>query len=237
MSAATSSHSASSYFARVVTSTAGAKVVMAISGLLFYGWLILHLLGNLTIFAGAETMNAYAHFLAGNAELLWAQRIGWFVVLVVHILSGLRLARMNRAARPERYAGPRKWRQASLASRSMAVSGIVVVAFVIFHLLHFTGGVVLPQFFPPAPAAGVPADVHSMVTQSFRLWWVVLIYVIGLSLLGLHLSHGVWSATQTMGLNGRKWTPFAKVLGLVLGLGLVLAFILIPIATLAGLAG
>ena len=235
MASATLPNTAGAYLQRAATSSLGAKVVMAASGLLFYGWLTLHLLGNLAIFAGAETMNSYAHALQSRPALLWGQRAGLFVVAVTHIVSGIRLARLNRAARPQPYASARRWRQASLASRTMLLSGLVALAFIVFHLLHFTGGLILPEFYAKVPAdPTLVPDVFSMVKQSFAVPWVAILYVAAVITIGLHLSHAVWSATQTLGLNGPRWSPFAKAAGLVLGVGLAAAFCTIPLAGLLG---
>lgn len=226
--------SAGSYVARVFTSSLGAKVVMAVTGLLFYGWLVLHLLGNLAVFAGPDTENKYAHFLKSTPELLWGQRVGLLVVVVLHIFSGLRLAALNRRARPQPYQSPRRWRAASFASRSMAVTGVLALAFIAFHLVHFT---IAPEQYAglhEVPNTHVD-DVYAMVTSNLGQAKFALIYIVGLALIGLHLSHGVWSATQSLGLNGKKWTPFMKVLGLVLGVGLAALFILIPVAAWAGI--
>lgn len=224
-------------FTRAVTSSLGAKVVMAVTGALMFLWLIAHLAGNLAIFGGAETMNAYAHFLKSTPEILWPMRIGLLVVFGLHVWSGVRLASLNRKARPQAYAF-RRWRKATFAGRTMILSGVVALAFIVFHLLHFTGGVILPEFFanPPADPVQTPADVYGMVVKSFKLPWVVAIYVIGVGLVGLHLSHGVWSATQSLGLNGRKFTPFMSRAGQLLGWGLAALFLLIPIAVLATFA-
>jgi succinate dehydrogenase / fumarate reductase cytochrome b subunit len=235
MQAITTSNSAGSYVRRTLTSTFGAKVLMGVTGLLFYGWLILHLAGNLAVFAGRETENAYAHFLKATPELLWGQRVGLFIVVVLHIVSGLRLAAINRRARPQPYASPRRWRAASFASRSMAITGLLALAFIVFHLLHFTGGIILPQYYAATPTDPAKvADVYGMVVTSFQVPWVAILYLVGMVLIGLHLSHGVWSATQSLGLNGRRWTPFMKALGLVLGIAVPALFALIPLASLFG---
>lgn len=235
MSAATTPMTAGAYVRRAATSSLGAKVVMAASGLLFYGWLILHMMGNLALFAGRETENKYAHFLHSTPELLWAQRIGLFLVVVAHVVTGIRLALLNRAARPQPYASPRSWRQATLASRTMALTGLVVLAFVIFHLLHFTGGVVFPRNFAQPYGPEGMLDVYGMVARSFAVPGIALIYVVAMGVIGFHLSHAVWSATQTLGLTGPKWTPFARLAGLVLGVGVATVFCLIPLAGLFGI--
>lgn len=224
---------------RVLTTSLGAKLVMAVTGVIVYGWLILHLLGNLTVFGGQELMNQYAFFLQNNAELLWLQRIVLIAALLAHIVSGIRLASINRAARPEPYA-TRKWRAATVASRYMLQSGLVVLGFIVFHILHFTTRNIFSEDAsrPFVTDAGVEQfDVFSMVVHGFSHWWVVLIYLVGVGLLGMHLSHGVWSMLQTLGLNGKKFTPFAYRAGFVLGVGLVVLFLTIPLAVFLGIVG
>lgn len=224
---------------RVVTTSLGAKLVMAVTGVIVYGWLILHLLGNLTVFGGQELMNAYAFLLQGNAELLWAQRVVLITALLIHIVSGIRLASLNRRARPQPYA-MRQWRAASFASRYMFQSGLVVLAFIVFHILHFTTRSIFSEDASRSYTSnsGVEQfDVYSMVQFGFSHAWVVVIYLIGVGLLGLHLSHGVWSMLQTLGLNGKKFTPFALRAGFVLGVGLVVLFLTIPLAVFLGIVG
>jgi succinate dehydrogenase / fumarate reductase cytochrome b subunit len=219
-----------------VLSSLGAKVVMAVTGLLMFGWLVLHLLGNLAIFAGAESMNAYAHFLKSKPELLWPMRAALLAIAPLHIWAGLRLAYLARLARPEAYAA-RRWRKATRAARAMRITGLVALAFIVFHLLHFTGGVILGEFFPKAPADPIEhANVYAMVVNSFKIPWVVGVYVVGVGLVGLHLSHGIWSATQSLGLNGRKFTPFMTRASSLLAWGLIGLFLLIPIAVLVSFA-
>lgn len=229
-------HGLSGFVMRALSSSLGAKVIMAATGLLFYGWLITHLLGNLGVFAGHVTENSYANFLKANAEILWAQRIFSIVIFPIHLLSGIRLAVLNRAARPTPYASPRTWRQASLASRTMFVSGLIVLGFFLFHIAHFTLGLIPGTFWAGNnvdPLSQQP-DVYGMVMSAFHTPWIVAIYLIGVTLVGFHLSHGLWSGIQSLGLNGRKWTPFAQKLGLVMAIAIALGFALIPLTIASG---
>jgi succinate dehydrogenase / fumarate reductase cytochrome b subunit len=229
------------YLQAALRSSLGAKLVMAVTGLIFYVWLILHLLGNLSVFAGAETMNAYAHFLQSKPELLWASRIGLLGVVLAHVFTGISLSTKNKAARPTAYQSPRNWRQASLASRTMLVSGLVALTFLLVHLLHFTGGVLQPDSFAKTHTTLVDgeqvADVYAMVKAAFETPGYALFYVFSVGMIGFHLSHAVWSATHTLGFTGPRWTPFAKKLGWALGVGVAALFCLIPIAGLAGFLG
>ncbi len=233
--AATPTPSAGGHVWRFLTSSLGAKVTMALTGLGFYAWLCLHMIGNLEIFHGAHFFNGYAHFLHSNEAkpLLWGSRVYLVVVVGLHILSGVRLWWLNRQARAVGYR-VRRWRAASLASRTMIWTGVAVAVFVFFHLAHFTWG-----WFGGAPAiAGCvpPADckdAYAMVHQAFTNGWVAAGYIVAMGLIGFHLWHAVWSALQTLGLNGPKWTPFAKKLGLALGVLLAVGFVLVPVGVLA----
>lgn len=224
-----------SVFGRVAQSSIGAKWVMAVTGTLFVLWLILHLVGNLQVFKGAEVYNGYAAFLANEPVLLWGQRGLLLIVVVLHVAAGLRLAYLNRQARPERYAAGYRYRRATWITRTMMYTGLLLLAFILFHLAHFTFGWVFPSEFKQLSAAGIP-DVHRMMTTSFQNGGIVAIYVFGMALLALHLSHGIWSAVQTYGLNGKRWTPFALNLGRVLAIVIALAFAAMPIAILAGMS-
>lgn len=232
MAAATTPNSAGSYLGRALSSALGAKVLMAVSGLLFYGWLVLHLLGNISIFAGSAVMNEYAHLLASKPALLWGQRIGLLAVVLTHVVTAIKLSAKNRAARPQPYASPRRWRQASLASRTMLVSGLVVLAFLVMHLLHFTVRAFESAALPTA--AGLP-DVAGMVIHAFSNPAIAIGYVVSVGFIGFHLSHAVWSASQTLGFTGPRVRPATTALGLVMGVGLAALFCLIPLAGLAGL--
>lgn len=222
------------FLGRAATSSLGAKLVMAVSGLLFLAWLGLHLVGNLALFGGPDTMNKYAALLAGNPPILWGQRIGLFLVAAAHIASGLRLAHLNKRARPEPYASPRRWRKASLASRTMAASGLVVLTFLVFHLGHFTLGLFYSGFAHFQDPAG-RHDVYRMVISGFQIPWVAAFYALSVGLVGFHVSHGFWSAFQSLGLWGKKWTPLASKLSLFIAVVMAAAFMSLPLSVLFGL--
>lgn len=216
-----------------VRSSIGAKWVMAITGVLFLLWLIGHLVGNLQVFAGAQILNDYAAFLRANPSLLWFVRIGLIVVVVLHVAAGIRLAQLNRRARPERYHGYR-FRKASWGSRSMIWTGLFILAFVIFHLAHFTWGAIFPSYFELVDEKG-QHDVFGMLVRGFSHPWVAVLYMAATVGVGLHLSHAIWSSMQTMGLNGRRWTPIALRGGRWLGILIALGFFIIPLAVLFGI--
>jgi len=215
-------------------SSVGAKWMMGITGALFVGWLLLHLAGNLQVFAGAEKLNGYAALLSGEPMLLWGQRLFLLVVVFLHVAAGLRLAYLNRQARQDRYQAGYRFRRAGLASRLMPYTGVVLLAFILFHLAHFTFGWVPPVDKALMDGSGNP-DVYTMMVSSFVLPGLVVIYVVGMALLALHLSHGLWSMVQTFGLNGERWTPFALQAGKLLAVLIALAFAAMPLAILAGM--
>jgi succinate dehydrogenase / fumarate reductase, cytochrome b subunit len=204
----------------------GKKVVMAITGLILFGFVIGHMLGNLQVFMGANQMNAYAAMLKANATLLWGVRIVLLVAVILHIVAAVQLTRLSQRSRPEGYHY-KDVIQADYAARTMRWSGPIIAVFVIYHLLHFTTGSVHPQF-----------DVHDVyhnVISGFRVWPVSLFYIIAMVALAFHLWHGVWSLFQTLGLINPKSNKIIHRLAAIATLALVTGFISIPMAVLAGL--
>lgn len=179
----------------------GKKYAMAISGLVLMGYVLLHMVGNLKIYFGAESLNEYAEWLREIGEpalprewLLWGLRIVLLVAVVVHIYAAYALTRMNQRARPVKYASKRDYVAADFASRTMRWTGIIVVLFVIWHLLDLTWGTANPDF--------VSGDVYHNVIASFERIPVAIAYVIANLALGVHLYHGAWSLFQSMGWYG-----------------------------------
>lgn len=212
----------------------GGKVVMSVTGLLLTGFLVGHMAGNLLVFRGQDAINAYAAFLKSQPGLLWSVRLGLLATFAIHITTGVRLARANRAARPERYVREGTV-QASLASRSMIWTGLVVAAFVVFHLLHFTVGAVQPKAHALADATG-RHDVYSMVVLGFRNWPIALSYVVAVVLLGLHLSHGLHSLAQSLGLRHARLTPALEKAAPILSAVLIVGFLSVPLSVLLRIA-
>ncbi len=189
----------------------GSKYVMALTGLVLILFVLAHMAGNLLIFRGREALNSYAHMLETSGGLLWTARAILLLVFVLHILFGLRLTRQNMAARPVRYVCEDTV-QASWASRHMLLTGLVILAFVIYHLLHFTLGVTDPRDFKyalPADPKGYH-DVAGMVVGGFAQAPVTAAYVIAQIFLGLHLWHGAGSWFQSLGLNRPKYAPLLR---------------------------
>ncbi len=204
----------------------GKKVVMAITGLILFGFVIGHMLGNLQVFMGANQMNAYAAMLKANATLLWGVRIVLLGAVILHIVAAVQLTRMSQRSRPEGYHY-KDVIQADYAARTMRWSGPIIAVFVIYHLLHFTTGSVHPRF-----------DVHDVyrnVISGFRIWPVSLFYIIAMVALAFHLWHGVWSMFQTLGLINPKSDKIIHRFAAIATLALVIGFISIPMAVLTGL--
>lgn len=210
---------------RFYQTTIGKKIVMAVTGVMLFGFVVSHLLGNLQFYLGRETMNHYAVTLRSMPGLLWPARAGLLLAVILHITASIQLAALKNAARPIGYV-KKTAVQASLASRTMMWSGPIVLAFLIFHLLHLTWGTVHPDF----------QDVHPYENMviGFRVIPVAIFYVVAVSMLGLHLYHGVWSMFQTIGVNHPRYTPLLKKFSAYASILLVLGFISIPIAVATG---
>jgi succinate dehydrogenase / fumarate reductase, cytochrome b subunit len=206
-------------------STIGKKIIMALTGLILVAFVIVHMLGNLLIFAGPERLNAYSHFLHASGELLWLVRIVLLLAVVLHIDAAVQLTRRSLAARPVAY-DEREPQVSTLAARTIRWGGALLLVFVVFHLLHFTTGTLLPVFHP--------GDVFTNVVTGFRVWPVAVFYVIAMGALGLHLYHGAWSSIHTLGLTRPSRHPLRRPIATVLAIVVAAGFALVPIAVLAG---
>ena len=213
------------------TST-GKKFLMAVSGLALFGFIVAHLLGNLQIFLGPEALNRYSAFLKGLGELLWIARIGLLVMVAIHIWTAISLTLENRAARPIGYA-QKDYIEASYASRTMHWSGIIVLAYIIYHLMHFTFLKVHTQYSGFLDDKG-RHDVYRMVVMSFQQPAIAITYVIANFLLATHLSHGIYSMFQSLGLGGQEVRPKLKLASNVIGYGIFLGYASIPLGILLG---
>ena len=209
-------------------STNGKKVVMAVTGAMMFLFLIGHLLGNLLVFAGQAKINAYAQFLHFDDGLLWIVRSILILAVVLHIVATIQLALRNKRARPIGYSR-KEAINSSYASRTMYWSGPIVLAFIIFHLLQFTAGTIHPE------ATFIAGDVYHNLVTGFRVWWVSAWYIFAITLLGLHLRHGLWSMLQSVGLSHslRRERAFKRT-ALLIAILIVLGYISIPISILLG---
>lgn len=209
-------------------STLGKKVVMAVTGLVLLGFLMGHVAGNLLVFAGEKKLDDYAHFLKANLGLLWGTRLVMLACVSAHICTATQLWLTNRRARPIPY-GETDVLQMGLGARTMLITGPVIAAFVIYHLLHFTLGTV-----HPSQPGFDPATVFANVVTGFNVGWTAIVYVVVMILIGLHLVHGIWSMFQTAGVSHPVYTPLLRRVALAVSTVLALAFISIPVAILAG---
>src|SRR5688572_23926724 len=184
----------------IFQSSLGKKYVMAVSGLLLFLFVIAHMLGNLQIFLGREFINSYAHFLKSSPELLWPGRIGLLVLAILHVITAIQLARENSKARPVGYDSGKVY-GASFASQAVLFSGLIVLAFIVYHLLHFTIGVIQTDAltYTEIYKGETRHDVYKMMVEGFSNPWISMIYLICMGLLCLHLSHGVSSMFQSLG--------------------------------------
>jgi len=218
-------------------SSLGRKYIMAISGAALFLFVIGHLLGNLQVFLGREQINAYGNFLHTTPEILWPARLGLLAMVALHIWSAVTLSAENKAARPMPYAN---WNPtvASYASRTMLMSGLIIGAFVIYHLLHFTVQAKSINFtgqdFLSFHDARGRHDVYRMLITGFSYPIVSGFYVLALGLLCLHLGHGLSAMFQSVGWKNEVYGPwidrFAKTAAWLIFLG----YISIPLAVLLG---
>ena len=210
------------------SSTTGKKAVMAVTGAILFVFVLVHMLGNLQVFEGPERLNAYGHFLRAVPELLWGARAFLLISVVLHIWASVQLAVRKTAARPVAYS-KRDNVASSYASRTMYWSGPILLAFIIFHLLHLTAGAIHPG------SDFVEGDVYHNVVAGFQVWWVSAWYIFSMILLGLHIRHGAWSMFQSLGINHPRHTPILKQLALIFAVIIVAGYISIPLSILLGL--
>jgi succinate dehydrogenase / fumarate reductase cytochrome b subunit len=213
-------------------SSTGQKFLMAVSGLALLAFVIAHLLGNLQIFLGPDALNRYSAFLKSTGELLWMARIGLLAMVAIHIWTAVALTLENRAARPIPYAR-KDYIEASYASRTMHISGLIVLAYILYHLLHFTFGRVHPELTHFLDSQGRP-DVYRMVVASFQQPAIAVIYMLANFLLGTHLGHGIYSGLQSLGFMTETIRPKVRILSVLIGYGIFVGYAAIPLAVLLG---
>jgi succinate dehydrogenase / fumarate reductase, cytochrome b subunit len=217
---------------RILNSSVGRKILMSITGQLLIVFILIHLVGNSTIFFGPNGINAYAEHLHSLPPLVWAFRAFMLAAVAVHILYGVTLTLENKAANPGAYAVKRQLK-ASFASENMIWTGLLIACFIIYHLVQFTVHGT-PDVVVGLDTANRP-DVFRMVVTSFGNALISLVYMAAMVMLFLHLSHGIPSFLQTMGWNNEKTIPVFGTGGKVVSAVLMLAYISIPAAILVGL--
>lgn len=206
----------------------GKKAVMAVTGVILFGYLVAHLLGNLQIYTGnPEAINNWAALLHSRPALLWAARFILLLSVVLHIVASYQLWALKRAARPERYY-KKDDVPTAYAARTMLWSGPIIAAFVIFHVLHLTTGSV--------PGLEVrELQPYYNVISGFQHPWVSIFYIVAMALLGMHLYHGLWSMFQSLGIAHPRYTPAFKRFAAIFALFISLGNISIPVAVMTGI--
>ncbi|MGB0678962.1 MAG: succinate dehydrogenase cytochrome b subunit [Polyangiales bacterium] len=214
---------------RVLTltgSTVGKKVVMALTGVVLFGFVLAHLLGNLQLYMGPEAINKYAAFLHANPGLLWGARLVLLASVGLHIATAISLAGQNADARPSRYRA-QQYNAATYASRTMYWSGPILLFFIVYHLAHLT--------FGQTPGYSFDRDnVYNNVVLGFQIWWIALVYIVGNIALGLHLRHGVWSLLQSLGVSHPRYDAWRERAAALFALFITLGNISFPVAVMSG---
>ena len=213
--------------AGLFSSSLGKKYLMALTGLFLCSFLVIHFLGNITLYTNPVQFNEYTRFMSSN-PIIRVMEIVLVAGFLTHIIDAIMLTRANKKAQPVKYAMDKK--QSSWYSRNMGLTGSVILAFLVLHLQSFWYGY---KFGSPAYAtdsAGLPIkDMYTMVIEAFGEFWYSGLYVIAVTLLGIHLNHGFQSAFQSVGLRHKKYTPTIKMLGTAFSILISLGFISFPI--------
>lgn len=233
-------------------SSIGRKIIMAVTGVVLVGFVVGHLVGNLQVFSHPDKVNGYAEFLHQLGPLLWVARLVLIASVGLHIWAAVSLSLENLSARGSEPYGVKRTLRATLASRTMRWTGLVVLAFLLYHLAHFTLGATqtatykasLPAYvlqadyrvagFLAVPAGTKVADVHSMVILGFQNGVVSLFYIVAVGLLSLHLLHGIDSLFQTLGLRSARWSSLLRRFAVLFCALYFLGNLAIPGAVLAG---
>jgi succinate dehydrogenase / fumarate reductase, cytochrome b subunit len=212
--------------ARFWDSANGKKAVMAVTGAMMFGFVLLHMAGNLQIFEGPDQFNKYAQLLRTLPEALWAARLALLAAVAAHTVAAIQLALRNRRARPVAYS-KKEAIASTYASRTMYWSGPIVLAFVIYHLLHFTFGITgVPEF--------IEGDVYHNVVNGFQNPIIAAWYVLAMLLLCLHLHHGISSMFQSLGISHPRYTPWFKKAAALLAIVIFVGFISVPLSVVLG---
>jgi succinate dehydrogenase / fumarate reductase cytochrome b subunit len=212
---------------RLFRSSIGLKLITAATGVILSLFVLGHMLGNLQIFQGKEAIDAYARFLRVEPALLWTVRLGLLAAVALHIWAYLALTRQNQKAQPGTGYRVRHYKESSYASRSMRLTGPLLLAFIIYHILHMTTGTVHSSFHEGA--------VYQNLIGAFQSVPVAVIYLLSMAMLALHLWHGVWSVFQTLGFSQPRYLSLGRRVATVFTIVVVLGFSAVPLAILAGL--
>ena len=219
-------------------SSLGKKYLMALSGIVLVGFVFVHMAGNLQILMGQEKINAYAHALQSlPLPILWGSRLFLLLSVVVHAVTAYQLVKENRAARPNRN-DIEKTQRAGIASLKMGLTGSILLAFIVFHLLHFTIRTIYPEYSEMMTTVGSPDayeihDVYSMVLAGFQHTWISVFYVVAMFLLCGHLAHGVSSAFQSLGIRSENWRVKLELAAKAYAWVIFVGFSIVPLLVLA----
>jgi len=223
------------WFGNFYRSAIGKKAVMAVTGVILFGWIFAHMAGNLKLFLGSEALNHYAEWLRDlgapifpHESVLWITRVLLIVAVIFHIHSAYALTMMNRNARPIGYAD-RDYVKGTYAARTMRWGGVIILLFVFYHLAHLTfGGNVAP------PSQFIHGDVYHNVVTGFQVWWVAAIYIVANLALGLHLYHGLWSMFSSLGLTNPRFELWRRTFATLFAVVITAANISFPLSVLTG---
>lgn len=219
-------------------SSLGKKYIMALTGIALFIFVVGHLVGNLQVFLGPEAINRYGSFLKSMGELLWGARIGLLIAVGLHIWSAVTLSAQNKAARPEAYGNYRPV-GSTYASRTMLMSGLIIAAFVIYHLLHYTALLkainLTGQDFASFHDAKGRHDVYRMMIVGFSNPIVSIFYIVAMSLLMLHLSHGLTAMFNSLGIRNQNYRKLIDGFARVASIAILIGYVSIPLAVMFGI--
>lgn len=220
--------------AQAVVSSVGKKIINAVSGLGLCAFIVIHLVGNLTLLAGkAQAFNTYSHFLANTGVLLYVAESGLILFFLGHMITGTAVWWSKQKARPDGYhvsANAGDPSRKTIFSQTMIYTGAVVLIFLIIHLKTFKYGPGIDQGYVVTYDGVQMWDLYRLTTDAFSRLWYVLFYVAAMMLMGFHLSHGFWSGFQTLGANHPRWTPIIYGIGLIFAFVMAVGFLIIPVA-------
>ncbi len=218
---------------RLLSASIVKKQIVAITGLGLAGFIVFHLSGNLLIFLGPETFNSYAEKLQNLGEFKWLPRVGLIAIAVLHVYFTILVVLENREARGSRYAVHNDFGNTSWAKRTMIYSGLLVFLFIFIHIGDFTlPEKIGPSTVVPGVADGESLGLYGLVWNSYLVWYRALFYVVAVCCVGFHLSHGIQSVFQTMGINHPVYTPLIKRTSIAVGTIVALGFSSIPLFVL-----
>lgn len=216
-------------------STVGKKAVMAVSGIVLFGYVLLHMLGNLKLYLGPESLNHYAEWLREmgapllpHEGALWIVRIVLLGAVVAHVWAAWQVTRASQRARPKAYEKVDRL-QVDYAARTMRWGGVILLLFVVYHLLHLTTGQAHTDF--------VAGDVYHNVVAGFSVWWVSAVYILANLALGFHLYHGLWSMFQSLGWNHPVFNPWRRKFAVAFAVVVTVGNVSFPVAVLTGVVG